>query len=145
MLTKFCVKCESELPLDDAHFGRDKNRKSGFYPTCKGCRNNYQSGVRGLLNQARHRAKRQSLPFDLVEQDIHIPSTCPVLGIPLFIGVGSHSSNSPSLDKFIPSKGYVRGNVYVISHRANMLKNDATLKESRLITKWMERISHYDS
>ena len=57
-----------------------------------------------------------------------IPDVCPVLGIPLDQdpkGKGERSDNSPSLDKFIPSLGYVKGNIHIISWRANHLKNDA--------------------
>ena len=46
---------------------------------------------------------------------------CPVLGIPLKVNVGGNrmSDNSPTLDKFIPSKGYAKGNVQIINWRAN--------------------------
>lgn len=42
-------------------------------------------------------------------------------------------ANSPSLDKINPIKGYVKGNVRVISQRANWLKNDATYEEMETI------------
>jgi hypothetical protein len=54
---------------------------------------------------------------------------CPVLGLPLFPGRGQPTANSPSIDRVDPSLGYVRDNVWVISNRANMIKNDATLEE----------------
>ena len=54
--------------------------------------------------------------------------TCPVLGIPLYSD-GRDNQNAPSLDRFIPSLGYVKGNVFVISRRANVLKGDATIEE----------------
>ena len=41
----------------------------------------------------------------------------------------------PSLDRIDGAKGYVKGNVRVISHRANMLKNDATIEELELVLK----------
>lgn len=47
---------------------------------------------------------------------------------------------SPSLDKIIPSLGYVPGNVRIISARANLLKNDATVDELRAILKDAEQI-----
>lgn len=40
---------------------------------------------------------------------------------------------SPSLDRLDSSKGYVKGNVRVISKRANQLKNNATVEEMRMV------------
>ena len=39
------------------------------------------------------------------------------------------SDNSPTLDKIIPEMDYVRGNIAVMSSRANRIKNDASLAE----------------
>ena len=63
-----------------------------------------------------------------------IPEKCPVLGIPLG-GVTSRggSDNSPSVDRIIPENGYIRGNVRIISKRANVLKNNGTLDELVLV------------
>ena len=55
-----------------------------------------------------------------------MPSTCPVLGIPLVIGAGAMSANAPTLDRVVPSSGYVPGNVVVISWLANKIKGDIT-------------------
>ena len=91
-----------------------------------------------MLYSARESAKRQGLPFDLEESDIVIPECCPVLGIAIEKASGSRTYNSPSLDKLIPALGYVKGNVQVISWRANKLKGEGTAKEHRLIAEWME-------
>jgi len=52
-----------------------------------------------------------------------VPEFCPVLGIKIVPGRQGKGKatedNSPSLDKFIPEKGYVPGNIAVISWRAN--------------------------
>ena len=84
-----------------------------------------------LLRAARRRAVRRALPFDLTADDIVIPAFCPVLGIPLFraIGAAAQGPNSPTLDRVVPDLGYVRGNVRVISSRANQIKSDATPSE----------------
>ena len=49
------------------------------------------------------------------------------------------SDNSPTLDKFIPSKGYVKGNVQIISWRANSLKSDGSPDEWIKIAKWCQQ------
>ena len=95
-----------------------------------------------MLNSARTRAKEQSVPFDLSKEDIVIPDICPVLGIPLVASKnGSPSSNSPSLDKIVPSDGYVKGNVAVISFRANALKSNATVEELQAVINWMKAVT----
>jgi hypothetical protein len=82
-----------------------------------------------MLKGASDRAKAAGFPFDLTPNDINIPSVCPVFGFELRINLGRAGYNSPALDRIIPSRGYVRGNVQVISHKANMLKSNATAEE----------------
>lgn len=57
-----------------------------------------------------------------------LPTVCPLLGVELCYN-GPLSAVSPSLDRKDSSKGYVPGNVWVISHRANVIKNNATAEE----------------
>ncbi len=45
---------------------------------------------------------------------------------------------SPSLDRIDSTKGYTKGNIWVISNRANTLKNDATLSELKLLVERLE-------
>lgn len=78
---------------------------------------------------AKQRADRDGRPFSITMDDIVIPAVCPVLGIPIIPGVGKVTQNSPSLDRIKPERGYVPGNVRVISFRANSLKQDATVEE----------------
>jgi hypothetical protein len=87
-----------------------------------------------LLASARCRAKSNNLTFDLVATDITIPTTCPVLGIPIVLtNTGSNNKGgkdtSPSIDRVDTSKGYTKDNIVVVSWRANRLKSDATLDE----------------
>lgn len=85
--------------------------------------------VKTLVLSAKGRAKQFGVPFDLAADDITIPETCPVLGIPIYRGKGMKHAGSPSLDRMVPALGYVRGNVQVISFRANVIKSDATAAE----------------
>jgi len=86
-----------------------------------------------MFKRAKARATEKNVPFNLTEDDIIIPTFCPLLGIELQISSGSTAPNSPSLDRIIPELGYVKGNVMVISHRANTIKNNATLVELQTI------------
>ena len=93
-----------------------------------------------LLLAAKRRANKKGLLFDLTEGDIHIPDTCPILNIWLSHGTGKSTDNSPSLDRVIPEKGYVKGNVIVISWRANRIKSDATATELRTLANFYEAL-----
>jgi hypothetical protein len=79
-----------------------------------------------IWQRAHRRATQRRVPFSISVQSIVIPATCPVLGIPVILGE-KRSDNSPSLDRLVPEKGYVAGNVRVISDKANRLKGDRTL------------------
>jgi hypothetical protein len=46
-----------------------------------------------------------------------------------------------SLDRRDNSLGYISGNVFIISLRANMLKSDGTPDEHRAIAKWAGEIT----
>lgn len=86
-----------------------------------------------LRQSAKTRANKANLPFNLEVEDIIIPEYCPILDIKLerkeYGKGGSFQPNSPSLDKIIPSKGYVKGNVMVISMKANIMKCNASIEE----------------
>ena len=92
-----------------------------------------------LYWQVKGRALRGGLPFNLEPEDLVIPDVCPVLGIPLFRNTGGKrpTANSPSVDRIIPELGYVKGNIQVISQRANVMKNDASPDELRKFAEWV--------
>jgi hypothetical protein len=69
------------------------------------------------------------VPFDLTIDDIVIPEFCPCLGMRLVRGKRAHGPASPTLDRKRPELGYTRDNIWVISYRANRIKNDATPEE----------------
>ena len=88
----------------------------------------------------RHRAKKLGIPFNLTKEDLIVPEICPVLGIPLILkggATGRVNPNNPSVDRIRPSLGYVKGNVRVISLRANHLKSDATIEELNKVLAYM--------
>lgn len=87
----------------------------------------------------RLRAQKHGIPFDLLPEDVIVPERCPVLGIPFVRGTKTLCDGSPTLDRMIPSLGYVRGNVTVISARANRIKSDASLAELRRVLRYVER------
>jgi len=93
---------------------------------------------RGLLYAAKKRANYKNIPFDLSLEDIVIPDVCPVLGIILEHGDGVLKDTSPTLDRISPELGYVRGNIIVISYKANRIKNNGTPEEVMKVAQWMQ-------
>ena len=90
-----------------------------------------------MFRAAKARAKNQGVPFDIEISDIVIPETCPILLVPLSVGNKIVSINSPSLDKIIPELGYVKGNIQVISYKANLMKSNANPDQLVLFAKWI--------
>lgn len=77
------------------------------------------------------------MEFNITEEDIPVPKCCPILGIPLRFGEGRVIDNTPSVDRIDNSKGYIKGNVRVISHRANKLKSDITVAQVKRLLQYM--------
>lgn len=133
---KLCSKCKK--PSDG--LTKHGNTRS----VCKACFNEKQKAyyrknpVIYLLNTCRARCKKNGVFFDLNKEDIVIPDKCPVLGIPLEFGTHGFHENSASIDRLDPEKGYIKGNVTVISFRANRIKCDATLEELKKLVTWLE-------
>lgn len=153
----WCSACKTFLPVEQ--FWPDKN--AGAYRTdldgirrttrCKDCKNKEYIKIdprRKLLYNARNRASANGWECTIEVEDIEIPELCPVLGIALepVVGQGRQPAkshpNSPTLDRVDPNKGYVKGNVAVISARANILKSNGTADEFRAILRYMDEHSH---
>lgn len=85
-----------------------------------------------ILSGRRSNAKRSGIEFSLSIEDIQIPDVCPYLKVPLQkLGAnkGIRSGYAPSLDRIDPSKGYVKGNVEIISDLANKMKSNASKEQ----------------
>jgi hypothetical protein len=99
-----------------------------------------KSSENKLYYAAKFRAKQKGLDFNLEKSDIIIPQYCPVF-TDLELdkkNSGNSKSNSPTLDRIDNNKGYVKGNVKVISHRANSLKSSGTILEFTKIIEYIE-------
>ncbi|MBT9169104.1 MAG: hypothetical protein DDT19_02456 [Syntrophomonadaceae bacterium] len=96
-----------------------------------------------LLANARKRAKKAGVPCTINLQDIVIPDVCPALGILLVRGRGKLCGGSPTLDRIVPSLGYVKGNIAVISHKANSIKQNATASEILSVAIWLAGLNSF--
>lgn len=80
--------------------------------------------------------KKKGIEFNLELTDIILPEVCPVFNKPFVYG---DTDWTYSIDRIDSSKGYVKGNIAIISNRANRAKNDLTRHELQLIIEYMDR------
>lgn len=95
-----------------------------------------------MMKSVKKNAKLKNLECNLTLVDLPMPVRCPILGLDLDYSYGTKNGkirpNSPSVDRVDPTKGYVKGNVQVISMRANTIKSNATAAELRKVADYME-------
>lgn len=100
-----------------------------------------------LLRNAKKRAKEKGLDFSIEASDIVVPEVCPVFKMPLVLAHGkgkrgyNPAQDTPTLDRIDNTKGYVKGNVWVISWKANRLKNNATVDDLKRLVAALESYS----
>lgn len=87
-------------------------------------------------------ARAQGIPFEIAFHEIDWPSHCPILGCLLEYCSDKRVENSPSFDRIDPSLGYVKGNVQIISWRANRIKNDGSAEEHRKIADYLDKMGY---
>lgn len=94
------------------------------------------------LVMVRCKCKRHGIPFDLDADYLAglmpFDFCCPVLEVPFVFG--RPDPYNPSIDRIDPKKGYVRGNVAIISYRANLLKSDASRDELEKVILWLDTL-----
>lgn len=88
-----------------------------------------ENPVRYMLASAKARARELGIDFDVVPEDLEWTGVCPVFGFPLVFGKGRATYASPSIDRIDNTKGYVKGNVIIVSMKVNQIKNSATPDE----------------
>ncbi len=159
MEEKICPKCK--LPKPASEFHKNRSKADGLTSYCKPCRRilsderhavnpgrraeimrRHKSGVgwkTNMVYHARYRSKLRGVTCTITAEDFSIPEFCPVLGMPLVYGKDNSGPDSATLDRIDPNKGYVRGNVQVISRRANMMKSDASAVELLKFAAWVNQ------
>jgi hypothetical protein len=88
------------------------------------------------LSSHKQSALNRGFEFSITKGDLTLPEYCPILGIKLDYMKSIQGPDSPSLDRIDSTLGYIPGNVWVISHKANAMKNSATIEELRLFGMW---------
>ena len=121
--------------------------RTGYNSFCRGCNAEYMRRRRGpskrppltekhriaqyLLASSRSNAGVKGQEHTICREDIVVPDVFPVYGTELKRNTGCREDNSYSIDRIDPTKGYIPGNVVVISWRANRRKADLTTEEIR--------------
>jgi hypothetical protein len=145
---RVCRSCGVSLVLGE-NWAEHRAKKSMRF--CKSC--NWRQNVNSLkssqaiqrerFNRKKANARSAGVEFTLRFEDIVWPTHCPVLGTELNYanrksddlkgrGSGAHWTNSaycPSFDRIDPTKGYIPGNVVIVSSRVNTIKNNANIDE----------------
>ena len=95
----------------------------------------------------RAECKKRGIECSITKDDLEYVEHCPALGIKLVYpgrggtGRGHVRHDSATIDRIDPSKGYVPGNVQIISMKANSIKSFATAEEVQRVADWMNNVS----
>lgn len=158
--TRTCRVCKTEKPNDAKAFPRNaRAANGGLAGVCRECQSKINADrqqrrtakavasdpdyfrkrvQKYLWGLSRRRAKDKGLEHTISVDDIVVPDTCPILLVPLSAYRGGFDRSSYSLDRIDSSRGYVPGNVQVISWRANVIKSSLTIEEVRRLLTYME-------
>lgn len=145
-----CPKCEQLKPVIDFYIFKGSgnkdimgNTRARVCPKCSTIEYQEKDARDKLLYNARQRANKDGKECTIKRDDIILSELCPILGIPLISRegkgrvLGKENPNSPELDRIDNSKGYVAGNICVISSKANVQKKDGNLKEFMAILTYL--------
>lgn len=96
----------------------------------------FEKRIHSNLYDAKKRAKKSNVTFDLVVEDFKPRETCPCCGEHFGYDNDRHNKRtSPSIDRLNPAGGYTKDNCWVICNRCNTIKNNATVDELEAIAR----------
>ena len=82
-----------------------------------------------MLTRIRNSARDRGLDFNLELEDLVVPEVCPILGLPFDYDSPHYT---PSVDRLDNNKGYIKGNIVIMTTLANRMKFQADFKVWRL-------------
>ncbi len=149
-----CQSCEKEKDVTEFPIRKDNSNKPR--PYCKECakdivkaRYAFHRKSNPFLHRctrAKSRAAGLKVPFDLTPEYLESIWTgyCPVLEVPLELATDRENELAAELDRFVPSLGYVQGNVNWLSRKANRVKNNVSIEELEKLLEWMKNARRTD-
>lgn len=125
-----------------------QRRSGGYFGEAWGSKSAYLRSRVGLtFSKMKNRAKENNVALnvtiDYLVSILPDDMRCPILDTEMEFGGGEERSTSPSVDRLIPEKGYVKGNVAWVSMLANSVKSEKTSTELRMIADWIEQQEIY--
>ena len=167
ILTKVCSSCALEKELKEFHYhpGCKQGVRPECKKCIKLKREEYRQGYKIKHNEnnrayyrrraedytinpsiylytiARKRAIKYGVEFTISEDDIKVPEYCPITEVKLEVFVNTAKQSylyAASLDRIDNNKGYIPGNVRVISRKANMMKRELTIHLAERLIKYMK-------
>lgn len=117
-----------------------RNNKERILQENKDYRRTKEGSINYLYKSAKSRSKKYNIIFNLELNDIVIPDMCPVLGIQLVQGDKVSFDGSPTVDRIIPELGYTKGNIIIVSMKANRIKNNSTLDELKKVYEYYGKL-----
>lgn len=105
--------------------------------------NRKKDWVHRTLWKAKARAKKKNLPFNLTTDYILsiMSDNCPIFDEPFILhGTKTGADMTPNIDRIDPVKGYVEGNIAIISSKANRIKSAYQSKDLYKVAQWLEQI-----
>jgi len=144
------IKCSvCNIEKEETEFNRIKGKCNPCchileYERDKGRMNDSENGEnyylrKVILRHAKERSKRKKLEFNLtLAYLISLKNNiCPILGCEILYKSGVDNKRSASLDRIDPNKGYVTGNVKIVSFEGNTLKNKNDIRSLLKTIKYM--------
>lgn len=152
-INKKCSSCEEvkAISLFTRIYRKNKNGSKtgdGYRSQCKTCCNLQRKlcydkkPITRMYMNAKARARKLNIEFNLEYGDLDIPLKCPILEVPLVLGTANNYEFAPSIDRINSNKGYTKDNVKIISLMANRMKNNATKEQCVLFAKNI--LKYYD-
>lgn len=100
--------------------------------------NDLEKAHSDFFRRKEQNAKKTKWEWSIKYSDLVYPKYCPVLGLELNWFAEARAENSPSIDRIDSTKGYIKGNVIVMSWRANRIKNDGSAEEHQKIAEFLK-------
>ena len=147
-----CTRCFLVKELNSGFYKKSTGRM-GFTSYCRDCikqttKINRQNRHKdrpflekhyNLKSSANHQGVRYNLTPEYLEEIW--TGFCSIFGCPVQIrGDRRDSITHAEIDKINPSLGYVKGNVQWVCHRANRIKDNATIDELEMVLSSMRGV-----
>jgi ribosomal protein L37E len=136
---KFCHPCYNKTIRDYRASSLTNYRRTDTLRRRRlKCEDPKKVWAKNAADAARKRAKKRGLPCE-IDRDFIInisPEFCPAFDITLNYSNKKLADDSPTVDRFDNTQGYLKDNVFVLSWKANRMKSNCSPEEIRKLAEW---------